>query len=88
MKKLNYFILALLFFIIFIQFNNSFACTRVVYQGPNGTIITARSMDWKEDMGTNLWIFPIGMERNGEVGPNSLKWTSKYGSVIATAYDV
>ena len=45
-------------------------------------------MDWKEDMGTNLWIFPIGMERNGEVGPNSLKWTSIYGSVIATAYDV
>lgn len=88
MKKLNYFILALFFFIILIQFNNSFACTRIVYEGPNGTIITARSMDWKEDMGTNLWIFPIGMERNGEVGPNSLKWTSIYGSVIATAYDV
>jgi len=63
------------------------ACTRVVYQGPNGTIITARSMDWNEDMGTNLWIFPSGMERNGEVGPNSLKWTSKFGSVIATGYD-
>jgi choloylglycine hydrolase len=45
-------------------------------------------MDWKEDMATNLWIFPAGMERNGEVGPNSLKWTSKYGSVIASAYDV
>ena len=63
------------------------ACSRVVYQGPNGTIITARSMDWNEDMGTNLWIFPTGMARNGEVGPNSLKWTSKFGSVIATAYD-
>ncbi len=63
------------------------ACTRVVYQGPNGTIITARSMDWNEDMGTNLWIFPAGMARKGEVGPNSLKWTSKFGSVIATGYD-
>ena len=63
------------------------ACTRVVYQGPNGTIITARSMDWNEDMGTNLWIFPAGMARKGEVGPNSLKWTSKVGSVIATGYD-
>ena len=41
MEKLNYFILALFFFIIFIQFNNSFACTRVVYQGPNGTIINS-----------------------------------------------
>ncbi len=64
------------------------ACTRVVYQGPNSTIITARSMDWNEDMGTNLWIFPAGMERNGEAGPNSLKWKSKFGSVIATGYDI
>ena len=64
------------------------ACSRVVYQGPKGTIITARSMDWNEDMKTNLWIFPSGLERNGEAGPNSLKWTSKFGSVIATAYDL
>jgi choloylglycine hydrolase len=63
------------------------ACTRIVYQGPNGTILTARSMDWKEDIMTNLWIFPRGMERNGEVGPNSVKWKSKYGSVIASGYD-
>ncbi len=64
------------------------ACTRVVYQGLGNTVVTARSMDWKEDIGTNLWIFPRGMERTGEVGPNSLKWTSKYGSVIASAYDI
>ncbi|WP_165041774.1 linear amide C-N hydrolase [Dysgonomonas sp. ZJ709] len=64
------------------------ACTRVVYQGPNNTILTARSMDWKEDIMSNLWVFPRGMERNGEVGLNSLKWTSKYGSVIASAYDI
>lgn len=64
------------------------ACTRVVYQGPNNTILTARSMDWKEDIKSNLWIFPKGMDRNGEVGPNSLKWKSKYGSVIASAYDI
>ena len=64
------------------------ACTRFVYLGPNDNVITARSMDWKLDVATNLWVFPRGMERNGEVGPNSLKWTSKYGSVIATGYDV
>lgn len=64
------------------------ACTRVVYQGPNNTILTARSMDWKEDIKSNLWIFPKGMDRNGEVGANSLKWKSKYGSVIASAYDI
>jgi choloylglycine hydrolase len=63
-------------------------CTRIVYQGPNGTILTARSMDWKEDIKTNLWIFPRGMDRDGEAGPNSLKWKSKYGSVVASAYDI
>ncbi len=70
------------------QLNNTEACTRFVYQGPNNTIITARSMDWKEDSRSNLWIFPRGMQRNGEIGKNPLKWTSKYGSVIASAYDI
>ena len=32
------------------------ACTRAVYLGNNQHIITARSMDWKVDTGTNLWI--------------------------------
>lgn len=64
------------------------ACTRVVYKGPGNLILTARSMDWKEDILTNLWIFPRGMQRSGETGPNSVKWASKYGSVIASGYDI
>lgn len=64
------------------------ACTRVVYLGAGGDVITARSMDWKTDVATNLWILPRGMQRNGEAGPNSLKWTARYGSVVATGYDV
>ena len=44
-------------------------------------------MDWKEDTKTDLWIFPRGMERNGAVGAKSLTWKSKFGSVIASAYD-
>ena len=64
------------------------ACTRLVYHGANDDVITARSMDWKVDVGTNLWIFPRGMARSGEAGPNSVKWTSRYGSVIATGYDI
>jgi penicillin V acylase-like amidase (Ntn superfamily) len=64
------------------------ACTRVVYLGPNGDVITARSMDWKVDIGTNLWILPRGAHRSGETGPSSLEWTSKYGSIVATGYDV
>ncbi|MBX8826434.1 linear amide C-N hydrolase [Ochrobactrum sp. SFR4] len=64
------------------------ACTRVVYQGANDDVITARSMDWKVDVATNLWLFPKGMKRNGEAGENSIEWTSKYGSVIASGYDI
>lgn len=64
------------------------ACTRVMYKGNNSIILTARSMDWKEDIKTDLWIFPRGMERNGATGENTLKWTSKYGSVIASAYNI
>ncbi len=64
------------------------ACTRAVYLGDNGDVITARSMDWKVDVLTNLWIFPRGMQRSGQAGPNSLHWTSKYGSVISTGYEV
>jgi choloylglycine hydrolase len=64
------------------------ACTRIVYLGPNQQVLTARSMDWKSDVETNLWILPRGVARNGEAGPNSIRWTAKYGSVIATGYDI
>lgn len=64
------------------------ACTRFVYHGVTDEVITARSMDWKLDIGTNLWVFPRGMKRSGEAGPNSVQWTSKYGSVIASGYDI
>lgn len=65
-----------------------YACTRVVYQGPNGTILTARSMDWKGDIPANLWIFPRGIERNGEAGLTSIKWKSKYGSLVTSSWDI
>ena len=64
------------------------ACTRFVYQGGAGQVVTGRTMDWKEDIGTNLWVFPKGMARTGETGANSITWTSKYGSVIASGYDI
>jgi penicillin V acylase-like amidase (Ntn superfamily) len=64
------------------------ACTRVMYKGPNNTIITGRSMDFSLEIPANLWIFPRGMQRNGEVGPNSIQWTSKYGSLVASSWDI
>lgn len=66
----------------------SAACTRALYLGPEQTVVVGRSMDWVQDPGSNLWVFPRGMKRNGAAGPNSLTWTSKYGSVITSFYEV
>lgn len=63
-------------------------CTRMVYLGPAGNIITGRSMDWKLDLMTNLWALPRGIERHGLAGDNSVEWTARYGSVVASAYDL
>ena len=63
------------------------ACTRSLYVGDDNTVITGRNMDWKEDMASNLWIFPAGMKRDGVSGPRSITWTSKYGSVIVSGYE-
>lgn len=66
----------------------SCACTRCIYLGPENTVIAARSMDWAEDPGTNLYCFPRGMKRNGAAGPDSFTWTSKYGSIVCAFYEV
>ncbi len=70
-----------------IAVESAHACSRFVYLGQDGKIFTARSMDWARPIQTSLYILPRGMERNGEVGPNSIRWTSKYGSLVATAFD-
>lgn len=45
-------------------------------------------MDWEVEIGTNLWALPRGVTRTGSAGPGSLEWTSKYGSVVASGYDI
>jgi penicillin V acylase-like amidase (Ntn superfamily) len=64
------------------------ACTRVVYKGPNNTVLTGRTMDFSIEIPANQWIFPRGMKRNGEVGKNSIEWVSKYGSLGVSTWDI
>lgn len=64
------------------------ACTRVLYVAKDGTVITGRSMDWGEDMASNMWVLPRGMKRDGRGGKNTPAWESKYGSLIVSAYDI
>jgi choloylglycine hydrolase len=64
------------------------ACTRAVYLGPEGRILTGRSMDWKMPMVSNLWALPRGMERDGAAGERSARWTSVHGSLVVSGYDI
>jgi choloylglycine hydrolase len=63
-------------------------CTRAVYRGLDGLVITGRTMDWLNDMQSNLWAFPRGIERDGAAGANSIRWVSKYGSVGVSGWDI
>ncbi len=64
------------------------ACTRVVYLGPKGRILTGRSMDWKLPTTSNLWVLPRGMAGDGAAGARSAKWSSRYGSLVVSGYDI
>lgn len=64
------------------------ACSRAAYLGPDDVVITARSNDWYGSQHSNIWIYPRGVARDGNAGPNSIEWTSKYGSVTVAGWDV
>ena len=63
------------------------SCTRALFVDPNQTVLTGRSMDWVKTAGSNLWVFPRGMERDGAAGAQSIKWKSKYGSIVTSFFD-
>lgn len=62
-------------------------CTRVVWPDANGAVVVGRNMDYHRDLDTNLWKLPRGVDRDDGVD-GKLKWTSRYGSVIAAAFDI
>jgi len=62
-------------------------CTRVVWPDANGSVIVGRNMDFHMDLLTNLWKLPRGIERSDGVN-GTLTWKAKYGSVVATAFDL
>ena len=62
-------------------------CTRVIWPDAGGAVLVGRNMDFHKDLMTNLWKQPRGITRDDGV-EGELTWTSKYGSVIATAFDI
>lgn len=66
------------------------ACTRAVYLGEGGMVVTGRTMDWKEDPQSNIYLFPRGLQKRAALpgNKNTVTWTSKYGSVSTAGYDI
>jgi choloylglycine hydrolase len=62
-------------------------CTRVIWPDAGDAVLVGRNMDFHRDLMTNLWKQPRGVTRDDGVA-GKLTWTSKYGSVIATAFDI
>lgn len=74
--------------VVALMVGESQACTRVVYHGPNETYLTGRSMDFKDPIISNLWVLPRGMKRHGAAGSRSVEWTSTYGSLVVSGYEI
>lgn len=64
------------------------ACSRVLWADNDYGVIVGRSQDWPERVQSNWHVFPRGIDRRGLAGANSLQWTSRYGSLVITGYDV
>jgi len=71
----------------FFPITSSEACSRVLWNDNGHSVLVGRNMDWFEDIQSNIWFLPRGMERDGHTPTNPLQWTSQYGSVVITAYD-
>lgn len=65
-------------------------CTVVVWADNGQAVLSSRNMDWFGTMGSKLWVLPAGKEVVGAdpSDPNPMKWTAKYGSVIASVFDI
>ena len=64
------------------------ACTRVLWVSPDNQVFVGRTQDWTEKAGHAFRLFPRGGQRVGAVAENPHRWTSRYGSVVLTAYDM
>ena len=62
-------------------------CSRIKWIAEGQPVLVGRNMDWTGKMGTKLHVMPKGIAREGLVDENPLKWTSKYGSLVATVWD-
>jgi choloylglycine hydrolase len=84
-SRLTTFITALTIGLVAAQ--DALACSRVLWASPDGQVLVGRTQDWTEKAGHAFRVFPRGIERVGAVQENPRTWTSRYGSLVLTAYD-
>lgn len=59
----------------------------MIWPDAGDAVLVGRNMDFHRDLMTNLWKQPRGVTRDDGVA-GKLTWTSTFGSVIATAFDI
>ena len=67
---------------------STLACSRFTYTGKDQLVVTGRTLDWMEPLKTDLWAMPVGVERVGAPDGHGLHWRAKYGSIVASGYDM
>lgn len=66
----------------------AYTCSRVLWTTANGHVFVGRTQDWTEKMNSSFRLYPRGIARTGAVKENPLRWTSKYGSLVLSAYNM
>lgn len=66
----------------------AFACSRVLSNDNGRVVLVGQTLDLFRDPGTNIWVFPKGIKRNGLTSKNPLTWVSKYGSLVLPVFDI
>lgn len=84
MKIIN----ALILTTAIVSSTTAYPCSRALWADNGQAVVVGRNMDWSTDLPANLWVLPRGMKRNGLTGKNTLEWTSKYGSMVASVRDI
>jgi penicillin V acylase-like amidase (Ntn superfamily) len=60
------------------------ACSLVIWADNGQAVVVGRNMDWARPMPVDLWALPRGVARHGHTGRNNIRWTARYGSVVAS----
>lgn len=77
----------LILILLCLGWSTSQSCTTAFWNSNAQAKVVARSVDLFTPDLPKIAVLPRGMERNGGVDENSLKWKSKYGSVVVTEFN-